>query len=66
MAPLRGTLKGGRGETSRLGHTELVATLSTWEGRVTVRLEKDGTYTVQAGPLGDHGKTVASGNVEAS
>lgn len=66
MAPLRGTLQGTRGETSRLGHREITATLSTWEGRVTVTLFKDGTFTVEAGPLDGHARTVAHGNVEAA
>jgi len=63
MAPLRGTLKGSRGETSRLGHTEITAVLSTWEGRVVVALTKDGTFTVEMGSLDGHGRTVAVGNV---
>lgn len=63
MAPLRGTLQGTRGETSRLGHREITATLSTWEGRVTTTLRKDGTFTVELAPVDGHGRTVAVGNV---
>jgi hypothetical protein len=63
MAPLRGTLKGTRGETSRLGHKEITATLSPWEGRVTTTLRKDGTFAVEIVPLDGHGRTVAVGNV---
>ncbi len=63
MAPLRGTLQGTRGEASRLGHREITVTLSTWEGRVTVTLFKDGAFTVEAGPLDGHARIVAVGNV---
>lgn len=63
MAPLRGTLQGTRGETSRLGHREITATLSTWEGSVTTTLMKDGTFTVEIAPFDGHGRTAAVGNV---
>ncbi len=63
MAPLRGTLQGTRGETSRLGHKEITSVLSTWEGRVTTTLWKDGTFTVELAPIGGYGRTVAVGNV---
>ena len=40
MARFRGTVKGGRGEGSRLGHKNSGLTLrgNTWNGRITVYL----------------------------
>lgn len=64
MAPLRGTLQGTRGETSRLGHKEITSVLSTWEGRVTTTLWKDGTFTVELAPLDGYGRTVLVGSVD--
>lgn len=45
MAHFRGTLKGTRGDTSRLGTigSGLKARLASWEGAVEVRLYYDGT-----------------------
>jgi hypothetical protein len=38
MAKFRGTIKGGRGEASRLGHTSLRTSAASWEGAVYVEL----------------------------
>ncbi len=47
MAHFRGTLQGGRGEASRLGHKSsgLNATLASWNGAIEV--------TLRATPEGD-------------
>ena len=45
MAHFRGTIQGGRGEASRLGHKSsgLSVTAASWQGKVTIWLyEKDG------------------------
>ena len=49
MAALRGTLHGMRGEVSRLGSAKsgMMATLNTWERKVTVHLAADGTGWVK-------------------
>lgn len=38
MARFRGTVQGGRGEASRLGHQGLVAKASGWNGHIRVNL----------------------------
>ncbi len=64
MAPLYGRLQGNRGEATRMGFEEITAALQTWEGRVTTTLRKDGTFTVEMGPLDGHGRTAVVGNVD--
>ena len=59
MAALRGTLTGMRSTISRLGSkgSGIVATLNTWQRRVTLRMDADGSgyiriedYTPRSGP----------------
>ena len=65
MAALFGRLKGNRGEVTRLGSkaSGIDSTLQTWEGKVTTRLEADGSFCVIIGQLNGRGYVVAQGNV---
>ncbi len=64
MANLIGYLQGTRGRVSRLGSQDIEARLETWEGAITVRLDKDGQFTVSVGPKRSTGRTIATGNVD--
>ena len=44
MAHFRGTIQGGRGSASRLGHSSFDAHIASWEGAISVRL-----YTIRTG-----------------
>lgn len=46
MANLFGRIKGSRGEATRTGSDTIEAHLETWEGRVTVELQRNGDFTV--------------------
>jgi hypothetical protein len=65
MAALYGRLQGGRGEATRTGtkSSGIHATLETWEGKIYVDLEADGSFTVALGPKGYGSAIVATGNV---
>lgn len=65
MAALRGVLESDKGgQASRLSNHIIGATLSTWDGWVTVDLKKDGTFNIHVGHKGQSvGMMVATGNV---
>lgn len=47
-----------------LAYSEITATLETWEGKVTVTLWRDGTYTVEVGEKYGSAERAHEGNVE--
>lgn len=55
-------MRGEKGEVTRTAHTEITATLSTWDGRVTTTLFADGVYVVEVAPLDGYAEVVARGN----
>ena len=72
MAALRGTLTGTKGtqrsEVSRLGSTQINASLNTWNTRASVTLSPDGSlrvtvfdYSVSGGDIGDAELTLVVG-----
>jgi hypothetical protein len=64
MAALYGRLQGDRGEVTRLGHTEIQATLETWVGEVRVGLEANGDFVVTVGDKsGGNSNMAVHGNV---
>lgn len=63
MAALYGRLQGSRGQATRCGTDVIRTTVETWEGQVTVILERDGTFSVGLGQKGSYGRTIVSGNV---
>ena len=67
MAALYGSLRGNRGETTRLGHKDIRARLETWAGAVTVVMDADGHYRVYESTHGKHstGDVVHTGKVDS-
>lgn len=49
MSALYGRLQGERGQVTRTAHHSIAATLETWEGKVTVALQRDGSFIVEIG-----------------
>lgn len=68
MAALYGRLQGERGQVTRTAHHNITATLETWEGKITVTLQCDGSFTVEVGDkyAGGFGMLpVVSGSIES-
>ena len=47
MAQFRATCRGNRGETSRLGSTQILATAKSWRTRVDVQAWKDSDGNIE-------------------
>lgn len=68
MSALYGRMQGERGQVTRTAHHNITVTLETWEGKISVNLRRDGSFTVEVGDkyAGGFGMLpVVSGSIES-